>query len=337
VVKTEPPSAGWTLVGHLQQVVAEADRSGAEYVLPTKHRVTYSLTVPANTVGMKAGAVVRVWLPFPVEHERQRGVKLISASPEGAVIAPADAPQRTIYFECKVVDPGKQMVFSEVMEFTSLAYYPKLDEERALPLSASFAGGYLNERAPHIVFTPPLRKIVAEAVGDESNPLIRARRLYRWVTDHIAYDAEEEYCVIPSFTAKALATHRGDCGVQSMLFITLCRYAGIPARWQSGWETKPVGWDMHDWAEFYVEPWGWLPADPSYGLQKSEDPRVREFYFGHQDSYRMIVNRDYGSELHPAKRSLRSEPADFQRGEVEIDGKNLYFNQWDYDVKFESK
>jgi hypothetical protein len=70
-------------------------------------------------------------------------------------------------------------------------------------------------------------------------------------------------------------------------------------------------------------------------LQKSDDPRVREFYIGHQDSYRMIVNTDYGHELVPPKQSLRSEPADFQRGEVEIDGRNLYFDEWDYEFKFE--
>jgi hypothetical protein len=32
---------------------------------------------------------------------------------------------------------------------------------------------------------------------------------------------------------------------------------------------------------------------------------------------------------------MRSEPADFQRGEVEIDGRNLYFNEWDYEFEFE--
>ena len=49
----------------------------------------------------------------------------------------------------------------------------------------------------------------------------------------------------------------------------------------------------------------------------------------------MIVNLDYGSPLHPPKHSLRSEPADFQRGEVEIDGRNLYFDEWRWEFKFE--
>jgi transglutaminase-like putative cysteine protease len=118
-----------------------------------------------------------------------------------------------------------------------------------------------------------------------------------------------------------------------MLYVAMCRCAGVPARWQSGWQTKRVDRNMHDWSEIYVEPWGWLPVDPSVGLLKSDDPRIREFLFGHTDAYRMIVNADYGRALWPAKRSLRSEPLDFQRGEVEVDGKNLYFDQWDWDIE----
>ena len=89
------------------------------------------------------------------------------------------------------------------------------------------------------------------------------------------------------------------------------------------------------YGEFYVEPWGWLPADPTYGFERSDDPAVRDFHLGHLPAYRMIVNLDYGSELHPPKHSLRSEPLDFQRGEVEIDGKNLYYPHWDCDMQIE--
>ena len=125
---------------------------------------------------------------------------------------------------------------------------------------------------------------------------------------------------MPSFSAMCLKRGRGDCGVQATLFITMCRAAGVPARWQSGWETKRAGNSMHDWAEFYCAPWGWLPADQSYGVQKSDDPKVRDFYLGHQDSYRTIINVDYGRELVPPKKSLRSEPADFQVGRLRSTG-----------------
>jgi len=46
----------------------------------------------------------------------------------------------------------------------------------------------------------------------------------------------------------------------------------------------------------------------------------------------MAVNRGTGGDFFPAKIYPRSETVDFQRGEVEWRGGNLYFNQWDYQL-----
>jgi hypothetical protein len=54
------------------------------------------------------------------------------------------------------------------------------------------------------------------------------------------------------------------------------------------------------------------------------------------DPYRLIVNLDYAQPLDPPKTSFRSEPNDFQRGEIEIDGHNLYFDEWDYKFQVET-
>ena len=344
--RCDKPSAGdggFVLTDHLAKVIDEAKRTGQSEVAPIRHRIKYQLTVPANVGGAKKGSLLRVWLPFPQEYRQQREVKLISASPADPKIAPIGIKdgrilpnaQRTAYFEKRIDDPTQASVFDVTFEYDSYAYYPILRDEDAKPLPADFDKTWIAERPPHILFTSQMKQTVAAVVGDETNPLASARKIFHYVDSKMRYCAEEEYGLIPSFSSKALASLKGDCGIQGTLFITMCRAAGIPARWQSGWETKPVNWNMHDWAEFYVEPWGWLPADPSYGLQKSDRADVREFYFGHQDSYRLIVNLDYGSPLVPAKNSLRSEPADFQRGEVELDGRNLYFNQWDYDIQFQ--
>ncbi|HSU66310.1 MAG TPA: transglutaminase domain-containing protein [Tepidisphaeraceae bacterium] len=344
VVAEKPP--GWRLEDHLARVVAAAKAGAGPEVVPIRQRVTFTLTVPPDAPGLLPGALLRVWLPFPQEYRQQQDVKLIRTAPPYDLLSdpakgdPPDvgAAQRTLYFEQRVSDPPRSMTFEEVFEFTCSAYYPMLDDARARPLPADYAGGELAERPPHIRFTPQVTDTVARLVGSETNPLARARRIFQFVSSDIAYCSEEEYCTIPSLSAKALSSRTGDCGVHAMLFITLCRAAGIPARWQSGWETKRVGPDMHDWCEFYVAPWGWLPCDPTsppYGLQPASDPAIRDFYFGHLDAYRLIVNRDYGRELHPPKQSLRSEPLDFQRGEVEVDGKNLYFPHWDYDIHVE--
>jgi len=194
----------------------------------------------------------------------------------------------------------------------------------------------LAERRPHVAFTDEVRAIVAEQSRGRPDPRTLAKRLWAWVDASIPWRAEHEYCLIPSLTESGLRERRGDCGVAAMTLVSLCRAAGIPARWQSGWTTDPAGGpNLHDWTEVWLAEHGWVPVDPSYGRKAHDDPRVADFYFGNLDRYRMIVNRDFGRALVPAKASLRSEPLDFQRGEVEVDGRNLYFDAWDYDATFE--
>jgi hypothetical protein len=47
----------------------------------------------------------------------------------------------------------------------------------------------------------------------------------------------------------------------------------------------------------------------------------------------MIANSDHSQPLFPAKNSFRSDDVDFQRGEVEVAGRNVYFNQQTYDFR----
>lgn len=342
---TQPATAeaGWTMDGHVRAVIDAAKATGEAYVLPVRTRVTYTLTVAPNAAGAKRGSTLSVWLPFPHEYRQQRDVRLLESEPPAAVIAPpaldgnpvGGVPQRTVFLQRTVDDPSRPQRFRVKFEYVTSAYYPTLNDADARPGDPATLSTYLLERPPHLVFPPELRAKVAEVVGDDPNPLSKARKLFYYLDENLRWTPEEEYCVIPNLNLHGFARGKGDCGVASMLYISMCRIAGVPARWQSGWTPKPVGWNMHDWVEIYVEPWGWLPVDPSHGRRKSDDPAVRDFHFGHTDSYRLIVNLDYGRALHPAKAALRSEPADFQRGEVELDGRNLYFDEWDYDIEFE--
>ncbi len=115
------------------------------------------------------------------------------------------------------------------------------------------------------------------------------------------------------------------------------RSQGIPVKWQSGWMLHPRHVNLHDWCEVYYEGVGWVPLDQSFGLQKTQDEKVHNFYRSGIDAYRLIVNDDYSREFTPKKKYLRSEPYDFQRGELEWEGGNLYFNQWNWHMDVEYK
>jgi len=326
------------LDGLLVRLVDASETSAGPEIYPVKHHVVCELVVHDRHPRLTPGAKVRAWLPFPQEYRQQRDVRLIDRHPPGGIVADAAAPQRSIYFEQTVGDDAAAPRFRAEYEFVTSAYCPQLDLDQVKPYdtTSELFREYTAERLPHIVFTPTVRSTVREIVGEETNPLTKARLIFRWVSQNLPWCSEMEYSIIPNIPAKGLEARRGDCGVAGLTFITLCRAAGVPARWQSGWGTKPGERNMHDWSEFYVEPWGWLPADASYGVRQSEDPRVRDFFCGHMDPYRMIVNLDYARQLQPPKTSFRSEPNDFQRGEVEIDGHNLYFDEWDWKFTVET-
>lgn len=63
----------------------------------------------------------------------------------------------------------------------------------------------------------------------------------------------------------ALQRKQGDCTEFADLFVTLCRAKGIPARFVEGYLLEPVAdTPKHDWAEVYLEQYGWVPFDPTF-------------------------------------------------------------------------
>ena len=315
----------------LKNHVLEIIDSGAEgFVSPRTVRVRLKVTLKPNAV--PPGETVRCWLPFPRVGDQQTSVKLLSCHPKNYVLAPPDHPQRTIYFE-QEMPKDKPLEFWVEFEYTVHAFFKRIDPAKVEPYdeTSEVYKRYTREEPPHIVFTPYLKELAYSIVGDEKNPYLKARKIYDWLTRNLTYTYVSEYCTyesIPEFVARNL---RGDCGFQALLFITLCRIVGVPARWQSGWYANPIekGPGPHDWAQFYIEPYGWLFADLSFGRRWRElDKRVHEFYFGNIDNFRTVFNIDIMSQFEPPKKFLRSDPVDNQRGELEWSQGNIYFDEF---------
>lgn len=257
----------------------------------------------------------KVWahLPLPVEYAQVKNFKLLSLSHPSAVIAPSDYPQRTVCFH----ESANQPVSVEFTYETHMRYVdPK--PEAVLDQQPSF---YTEEYAPHIHFTPYLKALAKEIVGDETNPLIKARKIYDFITTKMIYSFMRAYMTMPAIAEYGASSMKGDCGVQALLFITLCRICGIPARWQAGLEVCPLDVGDHDWAQFYVAPYGWLFADPSFGggAYRDGDMERWNFYFGNLDPYRMPANSEFQHDFYVPFKNHRYDPYDNQEGEAEFD------------------
>ncbi|MFH1851722.1 MAG: transglutaminase domain-containing protein [Candidatus Neomarinimicrobiota bacterium] len=313
---------------HNAEIIASITGGESGFVKPVRLKITQSIAVNADAV--PEGETVRCWIPFPREIAgRQDDIKLSVTEPRQYILAPGDQLQRTIYLE-KPARAGEQTKFSVSYEYTSRGAWMAIVPEQVTAVARDDLQPYLQERPPHIVFTPALRAISQEVLGGETNPYRIAQKLFKWVDDNIPWASAREYSTIRNIPQYAVDNRHGDCGIQTLTFMTLCRLNGIPTRWQSGWEFKPPDDSMHDWGMIYFEPYGWLPMDVTYGIRAVSDERGRWFYLGGMDSYRTIFNDDYSQPFYPAKIHPRSETIDSQRGEVEWRGGNLYFDQWDW-------
>ena len=307
------------------------------YVLPKYFEMTMRISVFTNAV--PGGQTVSAWLPIPREYPFQTGFEILSSS---APIKHLDSPHssaRSAYLEQKA-RPNGSAEFK--LQYLTKTYGVRFDIKPETITAEPAANTQLAEftrEAPHVVFTPQIRKLAETIAGKESNPALKAKRFYDWIAANIKYSYSIEYSTIPNISEYCRGHGYGDCGEEALLFISLCRLNGIPARWQSGWNTFPGGKDIHDWTEIYLPPYGWVPVDPYMGiyamryataLTPAERQELRDFYFGGLDQYRMAANSDHSQALNPPKKSMRSDDVDFQRGEVEYGTNNVYFDQYSY-------
>jgi len=334
------------------EAVGKGYSNTGKMVMPVDMKIRYTITVPAGEV--PAGEMIRVWMPYPRNNEKHKNIKLLSTSQPEYVIAPESYPHKSIYME-KVAHKDSAAVFSYELSYTSYNRWVKFNPEDVKPYDkeSELYKKYTAERETHVIFTPDIKRITDSIVGNEQNPYLKSVKIFDYIGKTYPWASAREYSTIENIPQYVIDNKHGDCGQVGLLFITMARYAGIPAKWQSGWMLHPGDVNLHDWAEAYYEGIGWVPVDQSFGHvydaaytknaateQEGREAAVANddvyhFYTRGLDAYRYIVNDDFSGDFYPAKIHPRSETVDFQRGEVEWKGENLYFGRWKYKMEVE--
>lgn len=309
--------------------------------LSRRYRVRMSVK-PSEVHEDQIGKTVRVHLPYPAPSLSQSQIKLLASSHPVKV---RKAEQVTAYIETEYRPDEEYWV---EYSYVNTARYHDLTTAKAKQDAAVHAADpipadvlpYLDEQYPHIRFTPYMTALAKEIAGKETNPLKLARRVYDWVTEHVRYSYMRSYFALENIPEFAVLHGRGDCGVQALAFITLCRILGIPAKWESGHGVHDRGngkasIGSHDWAMFWIAPFGWLYCDPSYGggAFRSGNKRNWNHYFGNLDPWRHVTCCDFQKQFNPAKKFPRIDPYDNQNGEIEFDDYGL--TAWEIDDRQE--
>lgn len=298
-----------------------------EIVNPKRFTIKFFIEVPTDGEIVKKGDTLRMWLPFPIESERQHNRRLISSSPAATVSENSD--HSTLFYQVPVVSDTTVVEYIASIDVGSRWFSPEYIKHSVRPYNtgSTLYKSYTAFDNPNIVRMDSLAYAI---VGDERDPFTQSEMVFDWIVANIPWAGAREYSTIPCIPEYVVENGHGDCGQVALLYISLMRTLGVPARWESGWMFHPGEKNLHDWAEVYFEGVGWVPVDVSFGryTNAGNDDTVN-FYSTGTDSYHIAMNTGVGDDMSPKKKYIRSETVDSQMGEVETTKYNLFYPLWD--------
>jgi Transglutaminase-like superfamily len=149
-------------------------------------------------------------------------------------------------------------------EFPTSKAEPLSDKERAENLEATPSIQCDNEK---------VRALARKVVRDEKDPMKVTRRLVSWVSSSL----RPTYKANASTTLDVLDNMAGDCTEHTLLFVSLARACGVPAREVGGVMFADVGkpfFAWHAWAEVH-DGKQWIAVDPTWNEIKVDATHVK--------------------------------------------------------------
>ena len=304
-------------------------------------RITVRAELELEKAFFREGALVRAYLPLPRVTEEQGDIVLEEMSAGGQLSAES-AAQRVVFWEERF---GENHPFIVSYRFLHTERYRDVyglaermqAEGRAEKQSENETTKYGAEKRTEsgydsALFPPSayLRSLAAALTEGVTEPLVKAKCFYDFITKQVRYSFMPSYFCLDRMAERCAMDRVGDCGIQALLFLSLCEAVGIPARWESGLKTEPKFIGAHDWVRFYTPSFGWRAADLSYGgsAWKRGDELLHRFYFGNVDPWRMAANARILGETGFPEPEFRADPYDNQVGEMALDGRGLRYEEF---------
>ncbi len=247
---------------------------------------------------------LRVWVPVPQDSPVQT-VKGLCFNVNGAV-APAITFEKRFgnklaYWEIespswalKLAPGAKSLGFEATMEFTCTRREQVVDLERlkedGTEKDASAAEFLKDDRLT--IVDDRIRKMARGITEGKKTTLEKARAIYDYVLDHMAYDKSGKGWGRGD-TNFACDAGKGNCTDFHALFMSLCRASGIPAGFEIGLylpygrnsDEKLGGY--HCWSFFRVPGKAWVPVDISEAWKNKDR---KDYFFGSHTDNRVTLS-----------------------------------------------
>jgi len=151
---------------------------------------------------------------------------------------------------------------------------------------------YLADGSKYWINDSFIKESVKKAVGDTTNCYWIARNIFDYINQRMHYELAGGWNVAPT----VLKRGSGSCSEYSFVYISMCRAAGLPARYVGSVVVRGDDASLddvfHRWVEVYLPGYGWVPVDPSGGDR--ERPRDQAMFFGHLSNRFLITTQGGG-------------------------------------------
>jgi len=312
--------------------------SGIVYRNSQVYNIDFSFELAPDPNTIDRTKDLKLWVPIPREWDSQKAVRIISVEPKPhAEYTDPEHGNHMLYW-----DFGKEPEKSSYKVY--LSYRLESYEVRA-EVDPNKVGSYditspeytlYTRSTPTVLITPKIEELARQAIGEEKNPYIKAKRLAEFSRKKIRYKQTFGRGIKSLLDNSAKDDKSGEeyylgaCGQYNAFFVALCRSVGVPARAVAGfvgyrpWITaddlkKPfskldtmqspeglyggqhyAAMSPHVWSEFYLPNYGWIPAE-TMGSQ-----------LGYWHNRRLIMHKGRDVKIGPQSPENDSEGYGFQ-------------------------
>ena len=243
--------------------------------------------------GMVTTADLHIAIPENRDNQELAGKPEFNMKPSGFVTDRWG--QQTAHFHFENITAGE----TKTVEMTTNAktwhvqYFILPDKVGRLDdIPAEIKSKYLEDNEKFQLNHPVIQAALSGIGKGETNPYWVMRNIYDYINANMYYEMTGGWNTAPT----VLSRGNGSCSEYTFVFISMCRAAGIPARYAGSVVVRGEDASMddvfHRWAEVYLPGYGWIPVDPSRGDQ--DWPRQQAAAIGSVSGTLLITTQSGG-------------------------------------------
>jgi len=296
---------------------------GIEYRNPRVYNLKYSFRFVPDPELINKEKDLMLWIPIPREWESQKAIKITRVSPcSQSQFKDPEHGNQILYWDLGTEPIQDTYAINIDYRLESFEIHADVDPAKVGAYDETANEFNLYTRSSRTIqITPKIKQLAQEATSNETNPFLKSKRIYDFVKSRMRYRFLEvergrgtENLLNNQISDRnsGIEYFEGSQDQHTILFVAICRAAGIPTRSVQGTigfdprvkevDLKPMsemklspaglGGAQHDgcelwngpvirpitWAECYIPNYGWIPVDLYHD-------------FGHLDNWRIILSK----------------------------------------------